>query len=285
VKKLLFTGVAFTALIGGSAMAADLARPVYRHPVAVAAPVYSWTGFYVGGNVGYAWGHSDITPNFYCTDPAQAGCSVNVPANLANINAASIGSLSNNRFTGGGQVGYNWQIGGLVLGVESDFNAFRLSNSQSAAVPSTTTASIFNPSTSLETDWLFTLRGRAGWAVAPAVLLYATGGLAITRATLANLYFTTNNPANLGAGASSNAETLTGWTVGGGVEWALNHNWTLKGEYLYADFGSLSTTAYITGPGFAFPNVFSTSADLKAQIVRVGLNYKFGYAAAPAVYR
>jgi outer membrane immunogenic protein len=157
-------------------------------------------------------------------------------------------------------------------------------NSLSAAIPSTTTPSIFNTNTSLDTDWLFTSRGRLGWAATPRLLLYATGGLAVTNLKVGNSFVTSNNPANTSTGASSQSETRAGWTVGAGTEWAFYHNWTLKAEYLYVNFRSISTTAFVNS-NFATPDVFTTSADLKANIVRVGLNYKFGYAAAPAVYR
>jgi len=273
--------IAIAAAILGTASiasAADMAvkAPVYSAPVAV----YSWTGFYVGLNAGYAWSDPFITSNFTC--PA-GGCSVNVPANLANIIAASTGRISARGFTGGGQAGYNWQSGNFVLGVETDIDAFDVKGSRSAAVQSATTASIFHPATSLSTDWLFTLRGRAGFAVAPTVLLYATGGLAVTEARLSNAYTTTNNPANTGAGASSSSKTMAGWTLGGGIEWALNRNWSVKGEYLYADFGSISNVTFVTEPG-SNANVFATSTPLRTQIVRGGLNYKFDWG-APVVAR
>jgi outer membrane immunogenic protein len=110
--------------------------------------------------------------------------------------------------------------------------------------------------------------------VVPAVLLYGTGGLAVTNAKVSNPYFTTNNPHDTASGSSSNSETRAGWTVGGGVEWAFAEYWSVKAEYLYVDFGSISTSANVTLPPFN-PNVFSTSADLKANIVRVGINYRF----------
>jgi outer membrane immunogenic protein len=275
MHKALVGGFAIATLIAIPAMAADLPvkQPIYSAPVAMP---FSWTGFYVGGNAGYAWAADpNIASNFSC--PAGIGCSVSVPINLANVTAASTGRLSAEGFTGGVQAGYNWQIGGVVLGAEIDFNAFDLKGSRAAVVPSATTPSIFNLSTSIATDWLFTLRQRVGFAVAPTVLLYATGGLAVTKATLANAFFTTNNPANTAAGASGNSKTLTGWTVGGGIEWAFNRNWSLKGEYLYADFGSIAAATAITSPGFANPNVLATSTTLRAHIARAGINYKFDW--------
>ena len=96
----------------------------------------------------------------------------------------------------------------------------------------------------------------------------------MTDAKISNSYSTTNNPGDTAAGASSSSKTLAGWIVGGGVEWAFAQNWTVKAEYLYADFGSVSTSANVNST-FANPNLFSSSADFKANIVRAGLNYKF----------
>jgi outer membrane immunogenic protein len=260
---------AIAALIGAPALAADIAR---KAPPPPPAPIFSWTGFYIGGNAGYDWKDVGVNSNFSC--PAGAGCAATNPTNLANITAASSGSVSAHGFTGGVQAGYNWQVNSTVFGIETDFDAFKLKGSRSAAVPSVTTTSIFHPSTSIDTDWLYSLRGRLGWAAVPTVLLYATGGLAVTDAKISNSYSTTNNPADTAAGASSSSKTLAGWTVGGGVEWAFAQNWTVKGEYLYVDFGSISTSANVNST-FANSNLFSSSADFKANIVRVGLNYKF----------
>jgi outer membrane immunogenic protein len=260
--------IAFTQI----ALAADLARkaPAYTPPP---APIYSWTGFYVGGNAGYDWNDVNVNSNFSC--PAGGGCSVTVPANVANIIAASSGSIRAHGFTGGGQAGYNWQVNSAVLSVETDFNAFNLNGSRSAAVPSVSTTSIFNPSTSVHTDWLFTLRGRLGWTVVPTVLLYGTGGLAVTEARISNTYTTTNNPLNTASGASSSSNTRAGWTIGGGAEWAFDPHWSVKAEYLYADFGSISTSTNVASAAFVNANIFSTSVNLKANIIRAGVNYKF----------
>jgi outer membrane immunogenic protein len=271
--KKLALAVSIVAFSASGASAADMA--VKALPMVAPVTVYSWTGFYVGGNAGYAWADPFIASNFSC--PAGALCSVSNPTNLANITAGSTGPLSAKGFTGGVQAGYNWQSGSMVLGVETDINAFNVKGSHFAAVPSVTTASIFNPSTSISTDWLFTLRGRAGFAVAPTVLLYATGGLAVAQAALSNAYTTTNNPANVGAGASSTSKTMVGWTVGGGFEWALSRNWSVKGEYLYADFGSISAATAITEVGSPNPNILATSTNLRTNIARAGINYKFDW--------
>jgi outer membrane immunogenic protein len=275
MKKLLLTTVALGAL-GMPAMAADMApAPVYKAPVPV--PVYyNWTGFYVGANAGYAWGHEDLNSNFTCpTGGGAASCAYSFPANLAVVNAAGTGSVSSNGFTGGGQAGYNWQAGSVVYGIETDFDAFSLkqgSHTVTGAFPAA--ASSYFVTTSSSADWLYTLRGRLGWTVTPTVLLYATGGLALTDLHVNNAF--NDNFAPMTAGASAASQTKAGWTVGAGVEFALWQRWTGKVEYLHTDFGSVSTTLTTnTIPAVAGPNVMTTSANLQADLVRVGVNYKF----------
>jgi len=127
-------------------------------------------------------GQSDVNSNFSCAaGPGGVNCPINNATNLANISAAATSSLSPQGFTGGVQAGYNLQSGSTVFGLETDFNAFDLDKSRSAALPSVTgTGSIFHPETTVDTHWLLTFRGRLGWTVTPTVLLYATGGLAVT---------------------------------------------------------------------------------------------------------
>jgi outer membrane immunogenic protein len=128
MKKLLLAGISFAALVAGPTMAADLARPAYVPPVPVVyAPVWSWTGFYVGANAGYAWGRSDLNSFIVCPDGIGSGtCPISQASNLSNIASGASGSATANGFTGGIQAGYNWQIGALVLGAELDFNSFHL---------------------------------------------------------------------------------------------------------------------------------------------------------------
>ena len=258
-------------LATASAHAADIARPVYKAaPVPVAS--YNWTGFYIGGNAGYAWGESHATSSFTCPD-AGGGCPFAVPANLAAFTRAGAGAIDADGFTGGGQAGYNWQSGVIVLGVEADFNAFDLSGSRQVTGPvPSIVGSTFTSTTSFSTDWLFTGRARLGWVAAPNLLLYGTGGVAITEIEASNAFSDTGLSTS---GASSARDTKVGYAVGGGAEWAIEGNWTVKAEYLYVDFGSGMTTAAVGNAGPSVDNVFATSVDLSAHIVRGGLNYRF----------
>lgn len=125
MKKLLLTGVAFTALFAGPATAADQAAPVYRRPVAVAAVPYSWTGFYFGGNVGLGASRKDLTSTSAGTGTSAIAVLTPITAFIANANAAAVPASFNTRasgFLGGAQIGYNWQMAGpWVVGVEADF--------------------------------------------------------------------------------------------------------------------------------------------------------------------
>jgi len=286
-RLLLGTASLFALVVGTPVKAADL-RVL---PPASAAPGFSWTGAYVGANVGGAWGHADLSTSGDCsapTSPPGYFCSQAAGgANLLAIAANGTGSIDAKSATGGIQGGFNWQIGNVLYGLESDFSWFHLSGTRLVAAnyPANTqnnavrTTNIYAIGTSFETNSLFTLRGRLGWT-ASNLLAYATGGLALTNLRVANSF--TDNVGALGAiGGASNSDQRTGWTVGGGLEWALNNHWTVRGEYLYVNFGNQRITAATTvtnpSPGFAgYSNALGTSAsDLTVQIARGGINYKF----------
>jgi outer membrane immunogenic protein len=267
VATALVTGLG----LGPSAFAADMAL---KAPPP-SAPIWTWTGWYVGATAGGDWGRDPVTSLFTCPD---AACAYIIPANLAVVSAAGTGTLKGSGFTGGIELGYNAQFGNFVLGAETDFESFRVAATRVVTGPFPAAVTNFTVGTSVSTSWLWTLRGRAGFALAPQVLVYGTGGLAVTQARLSNSF--TDNFAALGgaantAGASSTSGTWAGYVVGGGVEWGIAPHWTVKGEYLYVNFGSKTTTAIAGGlPGFT-PNTLTTTGTLSANIARAGVNYKF----------
>lgn len=239
----------------------------------------SWAGFYAGVNVGYAWGDADASASTTCpsTAPPAWTCSGNVPASLPNgpaTDALGSGLFGGSGFTGGLQAGYNWQSGKLVYGGEVDFGSLRLSGSRSGSgLLPYNVVGVTTLSNSIDTDWLLTARARVGWATANA-LLYVTGGLAASEVTTTLSYL--DSFSNPGVMNSSRSSVQVGWTVGGGLELALNRNWSLKGEYLYVDLGSISTGGTIDGTvpiGYAQP--LSSSTDVTAHLARLGLNYRF----------
>jgi outer membrane immunogenic protein len=274
MRKLLLGSVAFIALnMGSSALAADMAvkAPVYRAPLPVA--VFSWTGFYIGANAGYAWGRDAVSTSVFAPFNTDAAGIMDTAA----LRAAGSRNFYPSGFTGGIQGGWNYQVGNAVFGLEFDFNSFRLrgSNSGTFTFPSTLPGGPIGPPTaffstihSVSTDWLFTARPRLGWA-RDHWLIYITGGLAVTRESFNQTVF-------LLAPFVSTALTTTtraGWTIGGGLEYALDYNWSIKAEYLYVDFGTASVvgTTLPAGGGISF----IPSTHLTASIARVGLNYRF----------
>jgi|SRR6185312_3810780 outer membrane immunogenic protein len=209
-----------TALVVSSAgaYAADLPMKAPMAAPAYVAPVATWTGFYLGPNIGGGWANVDV-----------GGVSSNL-----------------NGVIGGGQLGYNWQTGNFLIGIEGDFQG------SSQAVSNTVGADTVDQ----RLPWFATLRGRVGYVAGP-LLFYFTGGGA-----WANYKLEVTDPG--GTTASDNA-TKTAWTIGGGLEWMFVPKWSAKIEYLYLDTGERSVTL--------FGNTFTGRA--RDNIVRVGLNYHF----------
>jgi outer membrane immunogenic protein len=264
--------LASAMLLGGigSASAADMAVKAMPPP----APIWTWTGFYIGGNAGGIWNDTrvDVYPTgCFLTNVACGGG----PA--ANPIRSDSNTLNQGRFIGGGQAGYNWQSGRFVGGVEGDINWTGIN--QTNLYTKTMTApltGVMVHAEGMKQDWLATLRGRAGFTVTPSFLLYATGGLAFGHVqTTTAVAFTTT--ADVYAGGSD--DTRFGWTVGGGGEWMIAPKWSVKAEYLYVDLGKLGVnqpciTAVCTA--FAPPPSYQADFRIHEHIARVGLNYHFG---------
>lgn len=210
---------ALAAFAGSSALAADLPAPPSFDPP---PPAFSWTGFYAGGNVGGVW--------------ASPSSSV----------------------IGGGQIGYNWQPGWLMLGAEADIEGMRLRHS---ALLTNTIGHSITSNTSV--DYLGTVRGRTGVAFS-RWLAYATGGLA---------YTTINHDGAGVTGVSGNysgSDNKVGYTVGGGLEWAFLDRWSAKTEYLFASTpGQTDTYTTTSHP------IRVTYSNAKFSILRLGVNYRF----------
>ena len=231
-------------------------------------------------NAGGAWGKLD--PQTLADGTIVGGYFL--PLDAQQINAIGRPSEQASGFTGGGQVGYNLQFANnFVAGIEGDFDYLHLhASNSSGAVYLCCAPSSFNVSTSTTTDWLLTLRPRVGFLAMPNLLIYATGGLALSQAR-SSFLFTDDYFA--GASASGQLSDIrAGWTVGGGAEYALTPNWSIKAEYLYADLGRRSTTGIVTSiTSGAYPtSVFTHSIDPRVNIARVGINYKFDFLAPPA---
>jgi outer membrane immunogenic protein len=219
-------------------LAADLRRapPAYA-PAYAPAPVLFWNGFYVGGQVGYAWGRNRSTEFDTAT-----GLATGIDPRF-----------DTNGFVGGLHLGYNLQMSNFVLGVEGDFEGSTVDGNAVLAAP--------NTSTSFDTRWQASVRGRAGVTFGPA-LLYATGGVAF-----ANL----RHDLSVGGGPVERFnDTKTGWTAGAGVEYALSRNWSTRLEYRYTDFGTITNVSAAAAPGFTYQH------EPRFHTVRLGVSYRFG---------
>jgi outer membrane immunogenic protein len=242
----------------------------------------SWSGFYVGLNAGSVWGDARTNTSVACLDTSDVtvapfinhiDCPFPSSGESAAVGAAGSGKLSDRSFTGGGQAGVNVQAGRLVYGLEVDVQSLKLRGARTGtANDPVNLGNVITVGTAFDTDWLFTARSRFGWTVAPNFLLYGTGGVAATELGARNSISSSVTGAQ---GAASHTSRVTGWTLGGGAEWALNRNWTLRAEYLYLDFGNVTTNASVSDGTASFPSNLATTVNLTARIARAGVNYKF----------
>jgi len=277
-------------VLGSAAFAADLPAPVYKAPVykaPAAAPLYSWSGFYIGGNVGYGWGKANTDIAYAGGNVFGAGPSGDPFDPLPAFAHSDSGKL--NGPNGGGQIGYNWQFAPKgVFGIEADLQATRQKNSNrftdSFSVNDHSDNTTFLDGTTAtdyeaKISWFGTVRGRLGYAW-NGVLLYGTGGLAYGKVGLSGTSATTVTTSGAGvvgppfttvaANSFATSAVNLGWTAGAGIEGALANNWTWKAEYLHMDLGSVSVTGIApTGA------TFTASSKFTDDIVRVGLNYRF----------
>jgi outer membrane immunogenic protein len=234
------------------------ADPASALPARAPVAPWNWSGGYIGINAGYGVGNDPFTQEFFTPLPSAS--------TFTNANVSPTGGLL------GGQAGYNWQVGTFVFGFEGDAQWTSLHDTSCGLI--CTTAFAPNSYTTVEQklDWLATARGRLGWAH-DGYLLYVTGG-----AAFGGIEETDAVPT---IASASFRQTRTGWTAGGGIETHISGNWTAKLEYLHIDLGSTTNMFAYTFGGFPF--AFSTSSSLRDDIVRAGVNYKFGV--GPVAFR
>jgi outer membrane immunogenic protein len=318
MKKILLSATALSFALTASAYAADL--PSRKAPVVLPPPPPMWTGFYVGVNVG---GTVDASSSTYVANGPLFlngfGPVVSAAASAASAAAAAAGTAypgtNNSGFLGGGQVGYNYQFGAYtgparswVVGVEADIQGVTATGGGTNIISAAPLASPpFAPGNvvgggtyaSKSLDYIGTVRGRIGALINPALLVYATGGLAYGGANSSTSQFLAGTAPAFGplitpgwTAAGSYSGTRVGWTAGAGLEWMFWPNWSAKVEYLYYDLG---TANYSSGVSGSFINVLApagqplflngtwTSARFNGHIFRAGLNYHFNWAAPAPV--
>lgn len=217
-SKLIRTGAIMLALLAASAAshAADAYRPIYKSPPPLMIPDYNWTGFYLGANGGYGAG----------------------PSNNAK------------GWVAGGTVGYNLQVGHVVLGFEGDYDWTNMTGNTTAGVCA---ASVSGCRTTV--PWLATARGRVGYAF-DRIMPYVTGGLA---------YGNLKAESDFG----SDSENQPGYALGGGVEYAFGDRWSTKIEYLYVSLSDSDCAAPCGSPAVPATVRFTEN------FFRFGLNYRF----------
>ncbi len=268
LRRFLLASVGAMALTG-SAVAADLPlhAPVYAPP----PPPFTWTGGYIGGQMGYAWGNQNTSfsnnfGDFASFSPSTAG------------------------FIGGGHVGYNLQLNQFVIGLEGDVNGSTLTSKGfvlPVQVDGLSALSTFNTSIGAQGS----IRGRLGYAW-DHILVYGTGGVAF--AGLVGNVCTNFNPGSFAGGAAfpgfngcdHTRASRVGWTAGGGIEYAVSNNWSIRLEYRYSDFGHSTQVAGdafgITDPVLGFGGG-TVTRNIVENTVQFGVSYKFTSAPPAAI--
>ena len=252
MRKALIAAITLTALGTGAAGAADL--PVKAPPV-YAPPAFSWTGCYIGGNIGAAWSRSEWSDSVF---------------------GLTWGGTSNARFIGGGQIGCNYQFNnpGLVIGVEGDFDWVEHTVNGNNTVIGPRGHTFFLSSSDTR---IATLAGRFGFAVDHA-LFYGKAGAG----WVGNDGFTVTDVTTNQAFVGSNSNTASGWLVGAGIEYAVTNYWTVKLEY---DYLGLPGRSFVV-PGTVIPALAgdTITSNHNVQMVKLGFNYLFSWG-GPVVAR
>jgi outer membrane immunogenic protein len=262
-RQILLASVGAIAIAGSAAFAAE-PPPVYVPP----PPIFTWTGIYIGGQIGYAWSNGNF--NELVVDPIT-GTFINT----------SFGATPNG-VIGGAHVGFNYQIpgwnwfssSGVVIGLEGTADGTSLSNTAVAFFPVAFGGSTLTANTSADVQG--SIRGRLGFAW-DRVLIYGTGGVAFggfnTNVSLAAprvpFFFAQANRSN----------TRVGWTAGGGIEYAITNNWSIRAEYRFSDFGTI-------GEGLGLPSggrFINEHRRLQENQVQAGFSYKFDTYVPPPI--
>lgn len=258
---------------------------IFSSSASVAAPpspVYGWTGFYAGVNVGGGWTDRTSVANA----PNDAFAEFFFASQAVRPTGDSFKSSG---VLGGVQLGYNYQFDrNWVAGLETDFQFADISGSGSTVLAPP--AFVFSTA-SEQIKYFGTVRARLGYLPTEKLLIFATGGFAyaqinhsggVTTGNNSAIFFTLGNQSILcglgfppGCFAGSQDRFTPGYTVGGGVEYALWQNWTVKGEYLFAQFKDTVTSVSATAPFAPVPTSYTANFTTNLNIVRIGLNYKF----------
>lgn len=237
--------------------AADLRMPV-KAPAY--APIFNWTGFYVGGFIGVAGAGGDAES----TEPSSAGVNLFTVGGVAVNNSYSLG----NSFIGGATLGYNWQAPGSnwVFGIEGEIGYVNLE--ETVRDVNAAAAAVANDSTKIG-DWYGVIAGRIGYAF-DRVLVYGKGGIAFVEKSYSY------DMSGAGTLNLSRDDTQVTWALGVGAEWAFARNWSLKAEYLYIDTREdFDVSGTLVGGAFPGAVLTTTHSDPGLHTGKIGINYRF----------
>ena len=312
------TKAALSLLLLGSvsAIAADLPSV---NSAAVVAPAPTWTGFYAGLNSGGTWAANNkvnlLQNQVYAASGPLYSTTIFNATITGSLSSISIPVNNSGVYLGGGQIGYNNQIGNkYIIGLEADIQGMVGSSKNlksqleafsypyyAESVQRYGTQTVRNYFSVIKgLDYIGTARWRLGYLITPSIVIYGTAGLAYGATNMSAFAMqSASNGATYGGGpvGSSISTTRIGWVAGGGFEWMFLNNWSAKAEYLYYDLGSRSVfmgpTVGIWGGSVSIPGVstgqifsmshFNANSHFNGDIVRAGVNYHFNLGSAPVV--
>ncbi|WP_234682837.1 outer membrane protein [Bradyrhizobium monzae] len=289
--KSLLLGCAASLVLATIANAADLSPKTYTK-APVIAPASSWTGFYVGGNIGGGWGDPRAT---YAGNDTTSAVLLAGLLGFPDQQAVASHGINSSGVTGGVELGYNWQVDPRwLIGLETDFSGSGIKGAGSGTSVLSTLLGGFTQTVNAEQaiEWWGTVRARLGFLPHKDLLLFGTAGFAYGRVSGTDTYMFNGAAVPFGGGfgfvtfnctagaicfSGSSASVKTGWTAGGGGEWRVAPRWTIKAEYLYVNLGDVSVTAIagLTNLPGETPSRYTASFREDFHVVRIGANYQF----------
>ncbi|MGD0639383.1 MAG: outer membrane beta-barrel protein [Roseiarcus sp.] len=268
VRKLAF--VLFGAALGVVAIEPAALAGADAPVLQATPPAPSWTGLYVGINAGDTWGRAETALSVANGVPGPNGYFAD--GNIPTVAAKGSNQIGDSGGFGGGQIGYLWQVGPIVGGLELGLDRMTATGSiaNSADYP---LGGSFGFDEKVSAEWLFTGLARAGVDLGP-LYPYATGGLAVADLKYVNTFIDKNFCTNCPAVGTMN-QGKAGLVGGAGLEWRLDSHWSLRGEYLYTYFGDVNGRTIVVGEFSNYTSTLIHKASFSENVARAALDYRF----------